>query len=81
MVIENKKKKAAIPKKAVVKKKDDKNYPLLSLQNGDGESVTTHDNYTPRQPYTYKVKHTNGDNPVYEPFKLKDLFGPKFKLP
>ena len=55
--------------------------PPPKLLDTDGNTVTTHDNYTGDVPYPYHVQYKDESTPLYEPIKLDDHFLPKFALP
>ena len=68
-------------KKNTKKKKDTTAVPTPKLHNADEETVVTHGNYSPKQPYLYEVQYKDGSHPKYTPFVLEDQFQPKFQLP
>ena len=72
--------KKKIVRKTTKKKKDTTVGPKPKLHNADDETVTTHGNYSPKVPYSYKVQYKDGSRPTYTPFVLKDQFQPKFKM-
>ena len=67
--------------KKKTKKIDKTALPTSKLHNADGNTVVTHENYTPQQPYSYEVQYNNKSQLKYKPFALKDQFRPKFRLP
>ena len=68
-------------KKRIKKKKDTTALPTPKLHNANEETVVTHGNYSPKQPYSYKVQYNDGSHLKYTPFVLEDQFRPKFQLP
>ena len=91
LTAKNNKKKQTQPKRCqVVKKKNGKkktkktDKTALStpkLHNANGNTIVTHRNYTPQQPYAYEVQSYDESQPKYTPFVLKNNFLPKFRLP
>ena len=76
--------KIQVVKKKSVKKKKKKGQTALQppkLRNTDDNTIVTHGNYTPQQPYAYKVQYYNKSQLKYTPFVFKDKFLPKFRLP
>ena len=55
--------------------------PPPKLLDTDGNTVTTHDNYTGDEPYPYYVQYKDESTPLYEPIKLDNHFVPQFTLP
>ena len=61
-------------KKKAKKKKDTTAVPKIKLHNADDETVATHENYSPKLTYSYKVQYKDGSCPTYTPFVLTDQF-------
>ena len=79
--VTNRKKKTATKQRAVKKKsvkqkpkkkKDTTTLPRPKLHDADEQIVATHGNYTPKQPYSYKVQYNDGSHLTYTPFVLED---------
>ena len=75
------KKKTTKTKMKTTKKTDKTALPTPKLHDADGDTISTHGNYTPQRPYSYEVQYKDKSKPTYTPFVLKDHFLPKFRLP